>query len=99
VPDGSPPPNQATKGTAMPSNKKFYLVIIEVTVLSEHPFPGHDGFSLQTVAENIDAGDDVGKVKVISNSEIDATQAVKELNELGSEPGFFQLTEAGEDAE
>ena len=75
-------------------------MVIEVTVLSEYPVPcGVEKLSLAAVANNIDSGEDVGRVKIISSSEINATQAIKELKELGSEPGFFQLTETGEDAE
>jgi hypothetical protein len=84
----------------MPSDRKFHMVVIEVTVLSEYPIPsGVEKLSLSAVAENIDSGDDVGRVKIVSSSEIDARRAVQELKELGSEPGFFQLTEDGEDAE
>lgn len=84
----------------MPSDRKFHKVVLKVTVLSEYPIPsGVEKLSLAAVADNIDDGDDVGLVKVDSYEELDALRAIKELKELGSEPGFFRLNEAGEDTE
>jgi hypothetical protein len=80
----------------MPSQRKFYKLVLKVTILSETPFTGNE--SLQTHAEGMDQGDDAGTFEAIQNEIISPEQAVKELHEVGSEPGFFQLTEDGEDA-
>jgi len=77
------------------SKRKFYKMVVKLTVLSERPFTGNE--RLKDLAESIDDGDDVGTYEAIENKEIDATEAVKALRSVGSEPGFFSLTEAGQD--
>ena len=77
------------------SNRKFYKMILKVTVLSENAFTGHE--NLKDLAEGITDGNDVGTYEAVENKEIDADQAVKELQAVGSEPGFFMLTSDGQD--
>jgi len=80
----------------MPSNRKFHKMVLKVTVLSEKPFTGEEG--LEALAQEMDQGDDAGTCEVTENIMISSGQAVRELKAIGSEPGFFQLTETGEDA-
>jgi len=79
----------------MPSERKFYRSVIKVTVLSEEPVTFDD---LPNVHEYITNGDGVGTVEDESmNEEIDAKACADALYEVGSEPGFFRLTDEGED--
>ena len=80
----------------MPSKRKFYKMTLKVTVLSESPFTGHE--SLEDLAKSI-MENNVGTYDVVENEEIDSVQAVKELQTLDSDPGFFMLSEDGQDSD
>jgi len=81
----------------MPSKRKFYKMTLKVTILSESPFTGHE--NLKDLAEGMTDGNNVGTYEAIKNKEISSVQAVKELQALGSEPGFFMLSEDGQDSD
>lgn len=77
------------------SQRKFYKMIVKVTILSETPFTGHE--NLKDLAEGMTDGNDVGTYEAIENKELNAAQAVEELQAVGSESGFFSLTKDGQD--
>lgn len=72
--------------------RKFYKTTVTVTVLSEDQPVKFD--DLQELHYEITNGSCVGSYDEAS-VEITAQEAVTGLNELGSEPGFFQLDENG----
>jgi hypothetical protein len=75
--------------------RKFYRTIVTVEVLSEDsPWDGPD---LQDLAGAITHGDCSGQWDVSHTRELTAQQAAQALIEQGSEPGFFQLDEHGND--
>ena len=71
---------------------KFYKAIIQVTVLSETPI---ENVSLKDIAYQIEEGDSVGEVKIMSHKEISSKAAAKEAIKLGSDPEFFCIDEDG----
>jgi hypothetical protein len=77
-----------------PSKRKFYRTVIEVEVLSEEPY---DPQTLGGIAHDIMNGDCSGQWEVKENMEVDGPTMAKMLQEQGSDPEFFQLTEDGED--
>ena len=79
----------------MPSKRKFYRTVINVVVLSEDEY---DPQSLEQVASDIYDGDCSGQWDSES-TEVDAPTMAKLLMEQASDPGFFMLTEDGEDTE
>lgn len=78
----------------MPSKRKFYKQIIEIQVLSEEY---HDFDNLADLHHQITEGEWVGTWDVESVDAIDGRTAAELLTAFGSEPGFFQLTDEGED--
>lgn len=85
----------ATKKTK-PSKRKFYKSLFTVEVLSEEPLPAD--VDLETVNYQCDQGDwsgDFRRAKL--NVQVDGPTMAKLLQAQGSDPGFFQLTEKGED--
>lgn len=84
---------KAVKKTNM-SKRTFYRTIIQVEVLSENPY----GFnSLADTAHDILHGDCSGKVGVVRHSVLNGRACARALLHQGSDPGFFRLTEKGED--
>ena len=73
--------------------RKFYKTVVTIEVLSEYPFTPE---SIKNIDYVITEGDCSGTwdydVKIISPQE-----AARSLIEQGSEPGFFQLDEDGND--
>ena len=80
----------------MKSDRKFYKCTIQVEILCEEPFEWDDLYGVHLA---ITDGDCSGKAEQISSEVLTAEQAAQELITQGSDPGFFQLTETGEDAE
>jgi hypothetical protein len=75
--------------------RKFFKQVIQVTVLSKDvPLEWVD---LSEVERAIDQGDCVGKVEEISSTPLTGKEAADALTEFGSEPGFFRITEDGND--
>ena len=78
------------------TNRKFYKTVIQVEVLSEDPFEWED---LSDVCYAITEGDCSGKVEEIARKEINGKECARRLIQQESDPGFFHLTEDGEDDE
>jgi hypothetical protein len=76
------------------SKRKFYKTEIKVIVLSEDPYNYE---SLSQVAFDIEEGECSGQVKVEKQSKLSGELMAQALQEQGSDPQFFQLTEEGED--
>jgi hypothetical protein len=81
----------------MPTEQKFYRTVFEVEVLSEEPIHPAQDFE-HTWQECID-GEYSGAAKVVSEEQVDGARMAKLLEEQGSAPSFFQLSETGEDEE
>lgn len=80
------------------SKRKFYKNVFIVVVLSEEPIASCPDLSV--VAHQITEGDWNGDVThSVENEEIDAKKAVELLEESGSDAGFFNLNEKGENAD
>jgi hypothetical protein len=75
--------------------RKFFKTVIQVVVLSEGEYD--DPGSLSQVAYDIDEGDCSGQYHILSSREVDGPTMAKLLIEQDSEPGFFGLTDEGED--
>jgi hypothetical protein len=80
----------------MASRRSFSLTTITVRVLSEASIPGQ--MDLADVVREADEGGYVADEDRTSTV-IDGPTTARELLAMGSEPGFFQLTEDGEDLE
>lgn len=80
------------------TNRKFYRTVIQVEILSDTPY-GEDS-DLEIIAFDIGNGDCSGRVTdILRNEEVDGKTMASLLQSQGSDPGFFQLTDDGEDAE
>ena len=78
------------------STRKFYKTRIVVEVLSENPLS--EGLELDSVHWGITNGDWSGTVKWHPPQKLNGKQAAAALRKQGSDPGWFQLTDKGEDA-
>jgi hypothetical protein len=79
------------------TDRKFFKTVVKFTVLSEEPIP--DGMSLENIAAQCMTGDwSMGNASQ-KETEINGKQAARELEKQGSDPGFFSLTDKGEDSE
>jgi hypothetical protein len=78
----------------MSEDRKFYRTVISVVVLSEGPFIYDD---LDDVNSAITTGDHVGTVTETSVKTLTGKQAANALLDAGSEPGFFELDDEGND--
>ena len=79
------------------SKRKFYRTVVEVEILSEEPIAFEN---LEEVAHETIHGDWSGSCKeTVSNEEVDGPAMAELLRSHGSDPGFFQLTDDGEDEE
>lgn len=81
----------------MPSTRKFWKQVFTVTVLSED-VPLEEDVPLSVIGEYIENGDGSGAITCDTQA-IDGPTAARLLIEQGSDPGFFMLTEAGDDVE
>lgn len=79
------------------TKRKFHKTVIQVTILSEEPF--YEEWDLEDVRRSIEEGECSGKCEEVSREEVDGKTMAKLLLEQGSDPEFFNLTEAGEDAD
>ena len=77
------------------AKKTIYKTVITVTVLSDEPYNFQ---SLGQDDSDITDGDSAGKVAQKYNS-MTGKKAVKEIQSVGSEPGFFQMDEDGNEIE
>ena len=76
-------------------SKVFYKTTITVTVLSEEPIP--PDASLRDIAYNFTEGDDSGDWEITNTEFLNGKEAAAALIAQGSDPGFFGLTEDGEE--
>lgn len=74
----------------------FYRTVIQVEVLSEEPLPD---CGLDHIAYLITEGDYSGSATTVSEEQVDGPTMARLLRAQGSEPGFFWLTEEGEETE
>jgi len=79
------------------TKRKFYKTVFTVEILSEEPV-GQEA-SLEEVAYAIGEGPCSGQVKFKSEKVLDGKQAALALQVQASDPGFFRLTDKGEDAD
>lgn len=76
------------------TERKFYRTVYEVVVLSEEQ---PNSPSLETISHQITEGDWSGTFREKSQKELNGKQAARALYNQGSDPGFFQITDKGED--
>ena len=80
------------------TKRSFHKYTITYEVLTEMEIP--DGLdNMSGIAYQCEEGDYVGTTKTWEHENIDGAEAAKALTAAGSEPGFFQLTDEGEDEE
>lgn len=78
------------------TDRKFYRTTYIVTVLAEGE--PHNTANPEEIAHDISEGNFVGSCEMQgSPEELNGPQAVQWLNNVGSDAGFFGLTEDGED--
>lgn len=81
----------------MPSQRKFYRSVVTLEILSETPIADRLGeMRLEDIAYEITDGDWSGDWNS-EHDELDGPAMAKALQAQGSDPGFFRLTEDGED--
>lgn len=78
------------------TDRKFYEPEVKFKVLSEQPIP--EGMSLEGIAHECIYGDWSMGNSTHKQKELNGKQAARALINQGSDPGFFQLTDKGEDA-
>lgn len=79
------------------STRKFYRTVFQIEVLSEEELP--IDMCLRAVMSECEDGPYSGDVQKRVETIIDGRQAAKALQKQGSDPGFFGLTDQGEDTE
>jgi hypothetical protein len=82
------------KETHVPE-RKFHKTVFQIEVLSEDPVPESMGIDA-VLREAIDGSYSMRVASVLAE-ELDAHQAAQALRVQGSDPGFFALTDLGED--
>ena len=83
--------------TELKNKKKYYKTIFTFVLLSEDPIP--DGLSLSDLEYECDQGADVGFFDAQKDETLNGKQMADALAEAGSDTGFFNLTDEGEQAE
>ena len=78
------------------TDRKFYETTITVKVLSEQPLRWND---LNDLAYAIEEGDCVGHIPDDTSRTLTGKECADLLDEFGSESGFFQLDDEGNDLE
>ena len=78
----------------MASKRTFHRKVLEIEILSEWPY---EAVGLEQIANDITYGDCSGKWVVKVNEEIDGPRMAQLLLAQGSDPGFFQLDNEGND--
>ena len=77
------------------TTRTFHKYTITYQVLTEEPIP--DDAGMQEIVGECEEGGDVGWIITVDHADINGAEAAKELTEVKSEPGFFQLDEEGND--
>ncbi len=78
----------------MTSPRTFHRTVLKVEILSEDPYNFED---LAQVDRDITTGDCSGKTTIESSEKMDGKRCAEGLAAQGSDPGFFGLTDDGED--
>lgn len=78
------------------TSRKFYKTIVRFEVLSEEPIGEVD---LDTIHHQTQQGDWSGLMLEPEQTVLNGAEAAEALVQQGSDPGFFGLTEEGEEAE
>lgn len=73
--------------------RAYFESVLQIKVLSEES--SAEGMGLQQLVDAITTGDCVGEVAFLGARQISAQTAARRLSEMGSEPGFFRLSEDG----
>jgi hypothetical protein len=81
--------------TPLTKPKSFYKTVYTFEVLSEEPLEGP--FDLADLDRMTDEGDCVGRFTNTEQTELTAKEVAAALIAFGSEPGFFQLDDMGND--
>jgi len=77
---------------------RFYRTVLKIEVLSEEPL-AHGDMSLSDIDYAITEGHCSGVVTLDTEEEVDGPTMARLLIAQGSDPGFFGLTESGEESE
>jgi hypothetical protein len=75
--------------------RRFYKTTVTFTVLSEEPIPPHA--DLQYIAVECNEGQYVGNFSANDEQLLNGGAMADALYEAGSEPGFFELDDSGQD--
>lgn len=81
------------------TERKFYRTIVKVEVLSEAPIDSDLLEYLPSLHSLISTCDCSGQVSAEDPQELNGKEAADALISQASEPGFFRLTEEGEDSQ
>lgn len=85
---------------SMQTERTFYKTTFQIEVLSEHPLGDVDAFyGLEDLHYMITDGNCVGRVEFTGECELNGKGMADALYDLASEPGFFMLTDDGEDSD
>ena len=79
------------------TDRLFYKKVIAIEVLSEEPIP--EGMEVGTIVDQAMNGDYSMRMLPSTETVMNGKEAADALSEQGSDPGFFSLTETGEDTE
>ena len=77
--------------------RSFHRSVIQFEVLSEEPIS--DGATLESIAYECNEGRYIGRFLPTSDAYVvSGAEMARLLQEAGSDPGFFELDDKGEDA-
>lgn len=79
------------------SKRKFYRNVFTIEVLSEDPI--NKMVDLDEIHYQITDGEWSGMINHEKQETVDGKQMAELLQKQGSDPGFFRLDDAGQDAE
>ena len=80
------------------TKKKLYKSVLKVIIVSDEPYP--DSVNLEQVNYDITEGHNSGILEwEYLNAEIVGAEAVKAMEEQGSDPEFFQMDDEGNELE
>jgi len=78
------------------SKRQFHRTVIQVEVLSEEAYSEEN---LEQIVYDIVQGECSGMTSIVEQQVVDGKTMADLLSKQGSDPGFFNLTEEGEDAD
>lgn len=85
------------RGWSRETQKRFFRTYLVVEVLSEDPIPS-EGIELDAIAHEIVSGSMSGMIIAVGGQSMNGRQTAQMLTLQSSDPGFFSITEDGEDA-